>query len=385
MDKTHNKCCYFAQLKKGIFFKGGLILLMMSLVFVLCPPPLSAARLKDIARIAGIRENQLIGYGLVVGLNGTGDKKGTEFTIQTLASMLVKMGIRVNPSQVKVKNVAAVIVTADLPPFARPGLRLDVLVSSIGDCKSLQGGTLMLTPLRAIDGNIYALVQGPLSIGGFAAASGGDQAQKNHPTVGTIPSGALVEREMAIPMQFREQLDFVLYEPDFTTAEMIAGTMNNKIGAPIASSIDSRTISVKVPPRFQDRVVDYISLLEGIEVFIDMPARIVINERTGTIVMGENVRISTVAISHGGLSVIIKAEQRVSQPNPFGEGETVVTENKELNVEEKPARLIVVSEGVSIGDVVKALNAVGVTPRDLIAILQVIKNSGALNAAMVIM
>ncbi len=385
MDKTYNRCSYFAWIKKRIFFKGGLIFLLMSLVFVSSPPSLSAARLKDIARIAGVRENQLLGYGLVVGLNGTGDKKGTEFTIQTLASMLVKMGIRVNPSQVKVKNVAAVMVTAELPPFARPGIRLDVLVSSIGDCKSLQGGTLMLTPLRAIDGNIYALVQGPLSIGGFAAASGGDSAQKNHPTVGTIPSGALVEREMAIPMQFREQLDFVLYQPDFSTAEMIAETMNNKIGAPIASSVDSRTVSVKVPPRFQDRVVDYISLLEGIEVFIDAPARIVINERTGTIVMGENVRISTVAISHGGLSVIIKAEQKVSQPNPFGEGETVVTENKEINVEEKSARLMVVSEGVSLGDVVKALNAVGVTPRDLISILQVIKNSGALNAAMVIM
>ncbi len=385
MNITIASCNYFFRIKNRILFKTGLILLMMSLVFVFSPPASKAARLKDVARVAGVRENQLIGYGLVIGLNGTGDGKGTEFTIQTLSSMLVKMGIRVNPGQVKVKNVAAVIVTGELPPFARPGIRLDVLVSSIGDCKSLQGGTLMLTPLRGIDGNIYALVQGPVSIGGFAAASGGAGAQKNHPTVGTIPSGALVEREMAIPMQFREQLDFVLFQPDFTTAEMIAETMNNKIGAPIASSIDSRTVTVKVPPRFQDRVVDYIALLEGIEVFIDTPARIVINERTGTIVMGENVRLSTVAISHGGLSVVITGEQKVSQPNPFGEGETVVVEDTNIEVEEKPARLIMVSEGVSLGDVVKALNAVGVTPRDLISVLQVIKNAGALNAEMVIM
>ncbi len=367
--------------------KGWAGVLLLGAVILLCGAPREAqgARLKDIAKVAGVRGNQLFGYGLVVGLNGTGDKQGTEFTIQSLTNMLLKMGISVDPNQVKVKNVAAVMATAELPPFARPGMRLDVMVSSIGDAKSLQGGTLLLTPLQGVDGNTYALAQGAVSIGGFSAAAGGDQASKNHPTVGTVPSGALVEREVAIPIQFQHQLHFVLSQPDFTTAEALAKAVNDRVGSPVAVSEDSRTVLVDVPLPFQNRVVDFIAQLESIEVPVDTPARIVINERTGTVVMGENVRISTVAVSHGGLSVMIKEEQPVSQPAPFGAGETVVTKEKELQVEEKPSHLMVLPKGVSLGEVVKALNAVGVTPRDLIAILQAIKQAGALRAELIIM
>ena len=370
---------------KSFLIKSLHILLIAGLAIIFTGRPASGARIKDIARIVGVRENQLIGYGLVIGLNGTGDKKGTTFTIQTLTSMLVKMGIRVAPGQVNVKNVAAVIVTAELPPFTRHGMRLDVLVSSIGDAKTLQGGTLLLTPLRAVDGNVYALAQGPLSVGGFAAAAGGDSAQKNHPTVGTIPGGALVEKELAVPFRDKDYLDFVLRDPDFTTAEMMSKAMNERMGMVVASTLDSRTVSVKVPPQYQNRVIDFISLLETTEIRVDTPARIVINERSGTIIMGENVRISTVAISHGGLSVVIREEKEVSQPLPFSKGETVVLDRKEVEVTEESARLMVVPQGISLGQVVKALNAVGVTPRDLITILQVMKNAGALNAEIVIM
>lgn len=359
--------------------------LTLSAVLLFLPEPTHGARIKDIAQIVGVRNNQLFGYGLVGGLSGTGDKQGTEFTIQTLTNMLLKMGINVDPMQVKVKNVAAVVVTAELPAFARPGMKLDVLVSSIGDAKSLQGGTLMMTPLQGVDGETYALAQGPLSLGGFAAGGGGDKAAKNHPTVATIPSGALVERSVTVPLQLRERLHFVLHQPDFTTADAISKAMNEQIGQVVATSEDSRTVLVDVPASFQDHVVDYIARLETIEVSVDAPARVVVNERTGTVVMGENVRIATVAVSHGGLSVVITEEPIVSQPAPFGEGRTVVTKDRELSVEEEPSHLMVLPAGVSLGEVVKALNAVGVTPRDLIAILQAMKSAGALSAELVIM
>ncbi|MEW6441376.1 MAG: flagellar basal body P-ring protein FlgI [bacterium] len=359
--------------------------LVLSVGVLLAPATSQGARVKDVSKIIGVRENQLLGYGLVVGLNGTGDKQGTEFTIQSLTNMLVRMGIRVDPNQVKVKNVAAVMVTADLPPFVRPGARLDVAVSSLGDAKSLQGGTLLMSPLRGVDGNIYALAQGPVSLGGFSASGGGDQMQKNHPTVGTVPGGALVERDVPVVLQTQGQIHFVLREPDFTTAQKMASAMNLQMGSQVASAVDSRTVEVEVPPSRQEKVVDYLAQLEAIEIPVDAPARVVINERTGTVVMGENVRISTVAVSHGGLSVMIHEEPAVSQPAPFGAGETVVTRETQLSVEDKPSRLMVLPKGVSLGEVVKAMNAVGVTPRDLIAILQAMKTAGALNAELVIM
>ncbi len=361
-------------------------LVLVLAVAVLCAPePGHGARIKDIAKIVGVRNNQLVGYGLIGGLNGTGDKQGTEFTIQSLTNMLIKMGLNVDPVQVKVKNVAAVMVTAELPAFARPGMRLDVTVSSIGDAKSLQGGTLLMTPLQGVDGETYALAQGAVSLGGFSAGGGGDSAGKNHPTVGMIPSGAMVERSVVVPIQLRERIHFVLNQPDFTTAEAVSRAMNRQIGETVAFSQDSRTVFVDVPPSFQEHVVDFIARLETVEVSVDAPARVVVNERTGTVVMGENVRISTVAVSHGGLSVVIQEEPVISQPAPFGQGETVVTSDIEVSVEEEASHLMVLPAGVSLGDVVKALNAVGVTPRDLIAILQAMKGAGALSAELVIM
>jgi flagellar P-ring protein precursor FlgI len=361
------------------------LLLVLTGTLLLTPESGHGARIKDIAKIVGVRNNQLVGYGLVGGLNGSGDKQGTEFTIQSLTNMLLKMGLNVDPAMVRVKNVAAVMVTAELPAFAQPGMRLDVLVSSIGDAKSLQGGTLLLTPLQGVDGETYALAQGAVSLGGFAAGSGGDSAGKNHPTVGTIPSGAMVERAVTVPLQLRERLHFVLHQPDFTTSEAVSKAMNRQIGQPVAFSLDSRTVFVDVPTDFQDHVVDLIARLETIEVAVDSPARVVVNERTGTVVMGENVRISTVAVSHGGLSVVIQEDPVISQPSPFGSGRTVVTQDRELSVEEEESHLMVLPAGVSLGDVVKALNAVGVTPRDLIAILQAMKGAGALSAELVIM
>ena len=370
---------------KKLYQRWMSIVLVLGAVLLAAPETTEGARIKDIAKIVGVRNNQLFGYGLVGGLNGTGDKQGTEFTIQTLTNMLLKMGINVDPLQVKVKNVAAVVVTAELPAFSRPGIKLDVLVSSIGDAKSLQGGTLMITPLQGVDGETYALAQGPVSLGGFAAGGGGEGTKKNHPTVGTIPSGALVERAVVIPIQLRERLHFVLHQPDFTTADAVSKAMNQSVGHVVASSQDSRTVFVDVPESFQDHVVDYIARLETIEVSVDAPARVVVNERTGTVVMGENVRISTVAVSHGGLSVVITKEPVISQPSPFGRGRTVVTDDREVSVEEEPSHLMVLPSGVSLGEVVKALNAVGVTPRDLISILQAMKSAGALSAELVIM
>lgn len=346
-----------------------------------------AVRVKEIASIEGVRNNQLVGYGLVIGLNGTGDKKGTTFTVQSLASMLQKMGIKVSPSDVKVKNVAAVMVTATLPPFAKPGSNLDVLVSSIGDAQSLQGGTLLMTPLKGPDGQVYAVAQGALSVGGYIAGGGGESAQKNHPTAGIISNGALVEREVMVDINGRENLSVMLNRPDFTTSQRLAAVINSGLGEGTASAVDGAMVRVAVPEKFRERVVELVSLIEGMDISTDAVSKVIVNERTGTVVMGENVRISTVAISHGNLSIRIKTEFAVSQPQPFSFSQgakTAIVPKQELKVEEQEARLIELPSGVSLSDVVKALNAVGVTPRDLIAILQAMKAAGALQAELVI-
>lgn len=367
-----------------------------------------ATRIKDLAYIQGVRPNELIGYGLVVGLNGTGDKRGTKFTVQSLTNMLVRMGVTVKPSDIKVKNVAAVVVTAKLPPFAKRGTRIDVLVSSIGDATSLQGGTLLLTPLRGPDGRVYAVAQGPVSVGGFAvggAAGGG--VQKNHPTVGRIPGGAIVEREVPLELEGRRTLKVYLFRPDFTTALRVAEAINRHMGSEVASAEDAATVTVRVPEGFRGRVVPLIAALEQLEVAPDAVAKVVIDERTGTIVMGEKVRIRTVAVSHGNLTVQIRERTRVSQPYPFappppststptvtapGEGvvtvpggQTVVVPESEVKVEEEKGHMALIEEGVTIGEVVRALNALGVSTRDLISILQAIKAAGALEGDLEVM
>jgi flagellar P-ring protein precursor FlgI len=355
-------------------------LTLLMLVQVLLNTPIHAARIKDVADIQGVRDNQLVGYGLVVGLDGTGDGKKAIFTIQSMASMLEKMGVTIQPENIKVDNVAAVMLTADLPAFARVGSRIDVLVSSIGDAENLQGGTLLFTPLRAADGNVYAVAQGPISTGGFSAAGSGGKIQKNFPTVGRVVGGALIEREIPSNFSMKETLTLTLHSPDFTTASRVAEAINTAMNYQTAQTPDPGTIRVKVPEKYMGNTVALVTLIEGLVVTPDAVAKVLINERTGTVVMGTEVRISTIAIAHGNLSIQIKESPDVSQPLPFSEGETVVVPDTEFSVKEGNNRLILMESGVSIGEVVRALNALGVSPRDLIAIFQAIKAAGALQA-----
>ena len=366
------------------FFKFNRILLrfgLISAVLIFLAVPAHAIRIKDISDIKGVRENQLVGYGLVVGLDGTGDSKKAQFTILSMASMLEKMGVTIHPKYIKnVDNVAAVMITADLPAFARTGSRIDVLVSSMGDAENLQGGTLLITPLRAADGNIYAVAQGPISTGGFSAGGAGGKVQKNFPTVGRVVGGALIEREVTSNFNQKETITLTLHSPDFTTASRMAEAINAALNSHFAQAPDPGTIHVKVPEKYMGNIVQLVTLIEGLGVTPDVVAKVVINERTGTVVMGSGVRISTIAIAHGNLSIQIKESADVSQPLPFSEGETVVVPDTNISVEEGNSRLVLVESGVSIGELVKALNALGVSPRDLISIFQAIKAAGALQA-----
>ena len=385
-------------------FRFIIPLIFISIVFVVnifITSPVIGARIKDIVSIKGIRTNQIFGYGLVIGLNGSGDKSGTGFTIQGLVNMLENMGIHVSTEDVKVSNVAAVMVSAKFPPFARIGKKIDVIVSSIGDSKSLQGGTLLLTPLKGVDGKIYAIAQGPISIGGYSvggAAGGG--VIKNHPTVGRISGGATVEREIPLSLRNRRELTIILNNPDFITATRVTEVINSRFGQCLVKPIDSGTLKIKIPDSFQDNVVDLIAKLENLEVKPDSVAKIIVNEKTGTVVIGENVRILTVAVAHGNLSIQIKETKEVSQPLPFAPpapdgstptqleegvvvapgGSTVVTPESDVMVKEEYNRLLLVQKGSTIGELVRALNAIGVTPRDLITILHAMKAAGALQA-----
>lgn len=369
------------------FYPGGLArhcLCLLAVLLMLLGPlaqPALAIRLKDIASFKGVRPNQLIGNGLVVGLNGTGDGTNVDFNMQELANMLSQLGINASRDKMKVKNIAAVAVTALLPAFARVGSKIDVLVSSLGDAKSLQGGTLLLTPLKGVDGQVYALAQGPVSVGGFAASGqAGGGVTKNHPTAGRIADGATVEREIALNFLEKEDFTISLHDADFTTSQRAVAAINRTLRGNYALSQDGGTISVKMPPQYKGQVVPLLASLENLEINPDTVAKVVLDERNGTVVMGANVRISTVAIAHGNLMVRIKEKPRVSQPLPFSEGETVVVPDSSVVVKEGEKHLMVLPEGVSIGQVVQALNAIGVTPRDLIAILQAIKAAGALQA-----
>ena len=371
-----------SSLKPSTMFFMPLIVIFLTL----SGPQAFGARLKDIASLKGVRSNQLVGYGLVVGLNGTGDGSGTQFTVQSLVNMLERLGIHSLPNEVKVDNVAAVMVTADLPPFARVGSNIDVLVSSIGDAESLQGGTLLLTPLQGADNETYALAQGPLLVGGFSASgAAGGGVQKNHPTVARIPGGATIEKEIPFEFNKLEDLVIALNQPDFTTALRISKAINQRVASPLAFPADAGTIRIKVPETFRENLVDLVASLEHIEITPDTKAKIILDERTGTVVMGENVRLSSVAIAHGNLSIQIKERKQVSQPTPFSDGNTVVTDDSEINISEENNSLILMPEGTTLGEVVKALNAIGVSPRDLIAVFQAIKASGALQGELVIL
>ncbi len=364
-----------------------LAILLLALVAAAAPAA-AEVRVKDIAHVQGVRENSLYGYGLVVGLNGTGDKSANNpFTPQTIASMLARLGITVPVERLDGKNVAAVIVTAKLPPFIKPGATLDVTVSSLGDATTIQGGTLLLTPLQGPDGRVYALAQGPLSVGGMAASGqGGDTVQKNHPTVGRIPNGGVVEREVPMALD-PSAVTLTLQQPDFTTAVRLARAVNGAGLGEVARAVDPSTIVVSVPQADQPRLMEFIARVESVTLAPDAPARVVINERTGTVIMGSQLRLSTVAIAHGNLTITIKERKDVSQPAPFAPqgAQTVVVPRSNVSVREEKSSLMVVPEGVSIGDVVQGLNALGVTPRDLISILQAIHQAGALMADLEIM
>jgi flagellar P-ring protein FlgI len=342
----------------------------------------SAARIKDIASLKGVRTNQLLGYGLVVGLNGTGDGSGTKFTTQSLVNMMERLGIHTLSGSVKVANVAAVMVTADLPPFAKQGSKLDVLISSIGDAKSLQGGTLLMTSLKAADNNIYAIAQGPLIVGGYTSSgSSGSESTKNHPTVARIPNGASIEKEIIFDFNELEDLTIALNEPDFTTAQRISIAINKGLSRNIATPVDSGTVRVDVSDADRDKMVNLVASIEQIDVQPDTEAKIILSERTGTVIMGSDVRISAVAIAHGNLSIQIKEKSDVSQPGAFSQGQTAVTPNSDVSVKEDNSNIILIEpEGASLGALVKALNAIGVSPRDLITVFQAIKASGALQA-----
>jgi flagellar P-ring protein FlgI len=363
-------------LSKAFFLSLSFILLLDCL-------PASAARIKDIASFKGVRTNQLLGYGLVVGLNGTGDGTSTKFTTQSLVNMMERLGIHSTAGTIKVANVAAVMVTADLPPFAKEGSKLDVLVSSIGDAKSLQGGTLLMTSLKGADNNIYAIAQGPLIVGGYTSSgASGSATSKNHPTVARIPNGASIEKEIAFNFNDLESLTIALNEPDFTTAQRMSTAINKNLDKTIASPVDAGTVKVSIPDSDRDNMVNLVSSIEQVDIQPDNEAKIILSERTGTVIMGSDVRISAVAIAHGNLSVQIKEKSEVSQPNAFSQGgQTVVTPSSDVSVKEDSSQLLLVQpEGASLGGVVKALNAIGISPRDLITVLQAIKASGALQA-----
>jgi flagellar P-ring protein precursor FlgI len=355
----------------------------------LAVPPVSAdttVRLRDVASLQGTAPVPLIGYGLVVGLNKTGDRRQTVFSAQTLANMLERFGVLVPGEQIKIENVAAVLVTAELPAFSRRGSRLDITASSIGDARSLQGGTLLPTPMRGTDGTIYALAQGPLTLGGFGGGKGGNSVQVNHLTVGRVPAGGIIQAELASAVPpVGESILLTLATPDFTTATRVADAINAEMGPAAASALDAASVQVTVPASYRGALPNLMARIEPLPVTMGGLARIVINERTGTVVVGNEVRLGRAAVAHGNLSVRISTKYNVSQPNPFSpQGETVVVPDEKVDVTEAEAKLVTLEEGASLDAVVRALNALGATPRDVIAILQAMKAAGALTAELVI-
>jgi len=344
-------------------------------------------RIKDIARFDGVRDNQLYGMGLVIGLEGTGDGRGSQANVQMVANMLERFGITVDRNSLRLRNVAAVVVTADLPAFARPGDRIDVTVSSIGDARSLQGGFLLQTPLQAADGQVYAVAQGPVSIGGFNVRGGGTQVQRNHAAVGIVPGGAIVERFVPTTVVHDGYMTLLLTHPDFTTAARVADVINRVFTPGTAQALDRSAIRLQLPPAFRDRPVEFMAAVEELPVTPDAVAKVVINERTGTIVMGHRARIASVAVAHGGLRVRVETQPLVALPPSEDEDEAgpVMVEQTTVQVEEEPARVVVLESGASVEDVVQALNAIGATPRDIIAILQAMKAAGALYAQLEIL
>lgn len=367
---------------------AGAAIIMAALVSPVAaqtPTSIGISRLKDVTTLQGATTQPLIGYGLVVGLNKTGDRRQTVFSAQTLANMLERFGVAVSPGGIKIENVAAVMVTSEIGPYAQSGARLDITASSIGDARSLQGGTLLPTPLRGPDGSIIALAQGPLSIGGFSAGGGGNSVSVNHLTVGRVPGGGMVQVARRTVMAPTDELRLALHSPDFVSAGRIARAINMELGADRAQVSDAGTVVIRVPAEYRATLPDLVARLEPLPIAVDTMARVVINERTGTVVLGGDVRIGPAAVAHGNLSVRIATQYNVSQPEAFSAGQTTVTPQTQVKVDQETRQLIALEEGTTLSDVVRALNTLGVTPRDIIAIMQALKVAGALRAEVVIL
>jgi flagellar P-ring protein precursor FlgI len=346
----------------------------------------ATSRIKDLANIEGVRQNQLIGYGLVVGLNGTGDTlNNIPFTRQSLQAMLERLGVNIRGQTLRTGNVAAVMVTANLPPFATQGTRIDITVSALGDSRSLQGGTLLVTPLLGADGNVYAVGQGSVAIGGFQAEGEAAKIVRGVPTVGRISNGALVEREIEFNLNQQNQLRLALRNPDFTTSKRIAAAINDYIGIATAEPLDPSTVGLTVPDQYHGNVVKLLTSIEQLQVEPDQAAKILIDERSGIIVMGRDVRVSTVAVAQGNLTVTIAETPQVNQPAPLTNGNTVVVPRTRVGVQEDGKKLALVKDGVSLQELVDGLNSLGIGPRDLISILQAIKAAGAIQADIEVM
>ncbi|MBW7972985.1 flagellar basal body P-ring protein FlgI [Bradyrhizobium sp. BR 10289] len=346
----------------------------------------ATSRIKDLANIEGVRQNQLIGYGLVVGLNGTGDTlNNIPFTKQSLQAMLERMGVNIRGATIRTGNVAAVMVTGNLPAFATQGTRMDVTVSALGDAKNLQGGTLLVTPLLGADGNVYAVAQGSLAISGFQAEGEAAKIVRGVPTVGRIANGAIIEREIEFALNRLPNVRLALRNADFTTAKRIAAAVNDYLGVKTAEPIDPSTVQLSVPPEFKGNVVAFLTEIEQLQVDPDLAAKIIIDERSGIIVMGRDVRVATVAVAQGNLTVTISESPQVSQPNPLSRGRTVTAPRSSVTVTEDGKKLALVKDGVSLQQLVDGLNGLGIGPRDMISILQAIKAAGAIEADIEVM
>lgn len=395
------------QTRRSSFRPGSsLPRLMLAVAMALAAYPAGAdseihkVLIRDVTTVEGVRDNALIGYGLVVGLKGTGDRQQTFFTVQTLASILARMGVQIPSASVRVNNVAAVFVTAVLPPFARPGMHLDIMVSSSGDARSLEGGLLLLTPLYAADGQVFAAAQGPLIVGGYSVGSATNSKQVNHPTVGRVPGGALIERDSSLDLSKLDHLSLLLNDASFSTAEAVAFVINHAIGtdvhtdvhnndghngvhqesSPVATVIDGRRVDVRVTAVAPDAVPAVLAQIENLEVEVRRRAKVVVNERTGTVVLGRDVHLGAVSILHGTFSIEVSTAYEVSQPNLAGTGQTEVVPQTRLSATEAPARNVELSEGASVEQLVTRLQAIGATARDVVSILQAIKAAGALEA-----
>jgi len=355
---------------------------LLPLLYLSLQPQVTEARLKELVSIEGVRDNQLVGYGLVVGLKGSGDSRQTLFSAQSLSNLLQQMGVFVNPTLMLVRDTAAVMVTATLPPFGQPGTHIDVTAAAIGDALNLQGGLLVMTSLKGVDGQVYAVAQGSVLTGGFSSGGNGNTATVNHPTVGRVPSGAMVERP-APSVTPNGKVRLQLQQPDFITAQRISAVINQKFaanGKDAAHAESSGVVGVTIPAEYATRAVDFIADLQSLKIETDQPARVIINERTGTVIMGKAVRIAPVAIVHGSLTVQIQTVETVSQPAPLSSGRTVVAPQTQISAREDKSKNLVLQQGATVEELVHALGAIGSTPRDVISILQGLQAAGALEA-----